>query len=181
MDKEEGGMKRWMRREGSSYLDYELMKWDGSKLKHLLHAVLTFINHKALLNHNKGPWLDYPIPHFAVFLLFLFPCIWLTIFFLWFLCVEIQIMEGNEKQMGSHSNLSFSTRVWFHYFLSFLWHFAILCVPKEITMIQQKVSHLSFQACWPEFINAAAVRMAALYLSSLAHITGGCHWLSIDP
>lgn len=33
---------------------------------------------------------------------------------------------------------------------------AILCVPKEITMIQQEVSHLSFMACWPECINPAA-------------------------
>lgn len=52
----------------------------------------------------------------------------------------------------------------------------ILCVPKEITMIQQEVSHLSSLACWPECINpAAAARMAALYLSSLMHITDGCH------
>lgn len=55
---------------------------------------------------------------------------------------------------------------------------AILCVLKEITMIQQEVSHLSSLAYWPECINptaAAAARMAALYLSSLMHITDGCH------
>lgn len=27
---------------------------------------------------------------------------------------------------------------------------AILCVPKEITMIQREASHLSSPACWPE-------------------------------
>lgn len=57
----------------------------------------------------------------------------------------------------------------------------ILGVPKEITMIQQEVSHLSFLACWPECLNPESIRMEALYLSCFMHITGGCHWLSISP
>lgn len=39
---------------------------------------------------------------------------------------------------------------------------AILRVAKEIRVIQQEVSHLSFLARWPECINPVSIRMAAL-------------------
>lgn len=90
----------------------------------------------------------------------------------------LQIEKGVKKKWFSHSlsTLLLLVRLFITFSVA-----DILCVQKEITMIQQEVSHLSFLACWPECINPVSVRMAALYLSTLMHITGGCHRLSIHP
>lgn len=77
-------------------------------------------------------------------------------------------MGMKNKQTGS--NPSFSTLPLWASLLIIISVAAILCVPKEITMIQQEVSHLSFPPCWPECINPAAVRMAAfVFIQFYAH------------
>lgn len=86
-----------------------------------------------------------------------------------------QEWKRNEKQIDRLYNFSFSTQPHWVSLLIIIALAAILCVPKEITLIQQEVSHLSFLTCRPECINPAAVRMAALHLSGFMHITGGCH------
>ena len=53
-----------------------------------------------------------------------------------------------------------------------------MCVPKQITRTQLKVSHLSFLARWPEGINPVSGRMAVLHLSCFIHVT---HRLSVYP
>lgn len=80
-----------------------------------------------------------------------------------------------EREIGK-----LSTALWLVSLFIIISDADILGVPKEITMLQQEVSHLFFLACWPECLNPVSIRMEALYLSSFMHITGGCHWLSIS-